>query len=305
MSEAQERYPRIYLHDGVLSDEVLIGVLCEGRVDPDAINQTLSVSEYFIRPEEEPNWQKVWHGFLRDEKEFEAAWLGMEKEFEERKFEHPGEVLHVFGLRLWAADIGQLQKAPEAIVKECKDYVDDLFAARRLPKTKLERIRDMSHSLRFHKADAAEFRELAAYYEARSAEVYRSTWPALAEGLLADMVGDPETFYARICWSARLGHSHCADTPVLATIDPAVFVDRLLSLPPTAQRTIFEGLKERYDHSKLGGAMAPERDWIIAVRGELTRRLEALSPIRRHSVSSDFQRLVAPILPKDDAKEPA
>jgi hypothetical protein len=305
MSNAQERYPHIYLHDGVLSDEVLISILCEGRIDADAIEQALTASEHFSQPDEEPNWQKVWHGFLRDEKEFEAAWQGMEKEFEERKFEHPGEVLHVFGLRLWATEIGQLQKTPEVIIKECKDYVDALSAAGRLPQSKLERLRDTSHGLRYHKADAPEFRDLVAYYEARSAEAYRSTWPSLADGLLADMVGDPEKFHARICYSARLGHSDCADIPVLSVIDVAAFVEKLLSMPPTAQRTIFEGLKERYDHGKLGGPLVEERDWIVAVRGELTSRLGTLSPIRRHSISSDFQRLVAPLLSKGDTTESA
>ena len=305
MSDAQERHGRIYLHDGVLSDEVLIGVLCEGRIDADAINQALRASEHFNQPDEEPNWQKVWHGFLRDEREFEVAWQGMEKEFEERKFEHPGEALHVFGLRLWAAEIGQLQKAHEVIIKECKDYVDALFAAGRLPKAKLERLRDTSHGLRYHKADAPEFRDLVAYYEARSAEAYRSTWPSLANDLLADIVSDPEKCHARICWSARLGHSDCADIPVLSVIDVPVFVEKLLSSPPTAQRAILEGLKERYDHGKLDGPLAEERDWIIAVRDQLMSRLRTLSPIRRHSISSDFKRLVTPLIPKGDTKEPA
>jgi len=67
LSDAQDRYPRLHLHDSILSDKVLVQVLCDGLIDESEINSSLSVHELFVEPDEEPNWRKVWHGFLRPE----------------------------------------------------------------------------------------------------------------------------------------------------------------------------------------------------------------------------------------------
>ena len=116
LSVAQDRYKRVPLHDSILSDEVLVGVLFDGRIDAPLINQTLSVHETFVAPDDEPNWRKVWHGFLRDADEFEAAFAAMEQEFLERRFENPGELLHVLGMRLWGVELGELDKTEQEVV---------------------------------------------------------------------------------------------------------------------------------------------------------------------------------------------
>ena len=79
LSRAQDRYQRLLLHDSILSDEVLVQVLCDGRIDAQAINASLAVHQLFVEPNEEPNWRKVWHGFLRDAAEFEPAFKAMEQ----------------------------------------------------------------------------------------------------------------------------------------------------------------------------------------------------------------------------------
>ena len=37
LSKAQDRYGRLYVHDSILSDEVLVQVLCDGRIDAQTI----------------------------------------------------------------------------------------------------------------------------------------------------------------------------------------------------------------------------------------------------------------------------
>jgi hypothetical protein len=296
LSDAQGRYLLIPLHDNVLTDDVLVDILFEGWIDQDAINHTLSISEHFVRPEDEPNWQKVWHGILRDEKEFASACAAMEKEFEERKFDEPGVVLHVFGMRLWTGTIGQLTEDEAAIVAECKRYVDDLCSEGRLQKMP-ERLRDGSHGLMFHGNETPAFESLVSYYQARAEEAFRSLWPSIADDLMGDMTHDAEKFYARICWDGAT-RPDCADDAVLSAINPATFVDKLLSCAPGAQRTIFSGLRQRYQTGRLANALARERDWMVAVRAELSGRMDTLSPIRRYSISNDFERLVNPMIPK-------
>ena len=59
-------------------------VLCEVKHEPEAINASFAESEHFLKPEEEPAWQKVWYGMMRDAGEFEAAFKTMEEQFAAR-----------------------------------------------------------------------------------------------------------------------------------------------------------------------------------------------------------------------------
>ena len=296
LSEAQERHERIYLHDGILSDEVLTQVLCDGRIDPDAINASLSIDARFVEPDEELNWRKVWHGFLRDEREFEQAFEALEKDFVDRAHEDPGVVLHVMGMRLWGVQIGQLAQSENQIVIECKAYIDDLRQAGTLVRYRPDGFRDAAYGLAFHCHETPAFQELMKYYVEQAEFAYQDTWPLLAQNLLPDMAGDGERFYERICWSARGAKPDCADDPILSKIAPAAFVKKFLSCTPEAQRTILEGLKARYQAGRMSQQLAAECPWIIEVNDEIERRIPGLAPIRRYSLSHDTARLLGPAL---------
>lgn len=108
---AASRYPEIELHNSILSDDVLVDVLVRGVVDSCAIAECLDRSPYFISKGDEPYWRRVWHSFERSDEEFEDAVKRMEEEFVSRVYTEQGEILHVFGLRLWLSDIGVLRKA--------------------------------------------------------------------------------------------------------------------------------------------------------------------------------------------------
>lgn len=75
---ASERYPELRLHDNVLTDDVLVHALCEGRIDANEINAGLRESQHFIAPGEEPAWRKVWYGLERPVEEFQTAFSEME-----------------------------------------------------------------------------------------------------------------------------------------------------------------------------------------------------------------------------------
>ena len=101
-------------------------MLCEGKLPRDEINKALAASEYFVQPDDEPAWKKVWYGITRPEEEFNAAFAQMEKQFVDRVFVKTGEMIHVFGLRIWLSEIGQIQMPVDEVIEECKTYIDDL-----------------------------------------------------------------------------------------------------------------------------------------------------------------------------------
>lgn len=297
---AQSRYPELYLHDGVLSDEVLVQVLCEGRIVAATIDQCLGRSEYFIRPEEEPAWQKVWHGVTRPEEEFEAAFQMMEQQFQKGEFSDPGEVLHVFGLRLWSARMGQLKLTTAEVARQCKDYLDALVAAGRIlagsPIDERGLRLQGAFGMGFNEVEAPEFRELCDYYLAAIAEARKARWPIHAKDLMTLMGTDPQAFYPMVCWTSDGRGNTFAGVPVFAAIPTGEFVDAFLALHPAGQRTVLGALKDRYEHGRLEQELGPERAWIVGVHDMLRARAEGMSPIRRFSITNELDRLISPVV---------
>ncbi len=285
LSKAQDRYGRIFLHDSILTDEALIGVLCHGRVDATSINESLAVHPLFVALEEEPSWRKVWHGFQREADEFEQAFKEMEREFQDRKFDDPGVILHVFGLRLWGADMGEIHKSESEIVAEGKAYVNELRRNRRLKRFRQNGFHGGSHGLGFQFREKAAFKELQKYLFDQAELAYQETWPKLSESLLNDVAGDADKFYSRICWSGGAVNPDCAEEPILCKVPPEKFVDHLIACAPTAQRTVLSALGRRYETER--NELKPEGEWLIAFHRELSSRILALPRIRQYSLSND------------------
>ena len=292
MSEAQDRYGRLQLHDDILTDEVLIDVLCDGKIDETVINAALAVNQHFVEPGAEPAWRKVWHGFLREAAEFEPAFQLMEQEFKERKFDDTGIVLHVFGLRLWGAELGEIDKTDAQIVTEGKAYIDDLRHDGRLKRYRHDGFHDSSHGLGLHHSDTPAFKELRQYLIDQSEHAHQAGWPKVAAQLLDNMSGEAEVFYSRVCWSGGNERPDCADDPVLATLAVKDFVDRLIAGTPVAQRTVLEALKTRYERGGLANDLATEAPWLIDMHRELTGRIPSLPRIRQYSLTNDTKRLL-------------
>lgn len=292
ISIADNRYSRIYLHSSILTDEVLIQVLCDGRIEPTKINGSLSIDPAFIAPDEEPAWRQVWYGMIRDEEEFAEAFETLENEFSERLHDDAGTVLHIFGLLLWGIEIGHLEKTENDIITECKRYIDDLKKAKRLSRFKPEGLTYSAHGLGFSNKDTQAFKKIREYYSKQAESAYQETWQKLAMSLLDDMKDDGEIFYERICWAKGSSKADCVEDPILSQICPKAFINKLIACHPETQRTIFEGLKERYSPNRLLNDLTEEKEWIIAVYDELQKRLPELTPIRKYSLSKNASCLL-------------
>lgn len=139
------------------------------------------------------------------------------------------------------------------------------------------------------------FQQLLKYYASQSESAYQDTWTDIADSLLRDMSGDGEKFAERVSWSG-IFLPDFSDDPVLSKIQPASFVDKLVSCNPTAQRKILESLQARYNFGRLNERLTAECVWIVEVYDELMRRLPALPVIRQYSLSRDTERLLGSAL---------
>jgi hypothetical protein len=303
LSKAQRKYPELHLHDPVLTDEVLIEMLCEGKITREKIDNSLRTSEHFVRPEDEPAWRKVWYWINRTGEEFEVAFLRMEELFNERAFIKTGEVMHVFGLRLWLGKIGQLALSRDDIVAQCKLYIDELKESGKLLEGTGEETwsgpYEAAYGLVFSEGNSAEFKALHKYYEESVEAARRQLWPQHAAELIELMSSDVDAFFVKVCWTNDERENTFMVIPVFSAISVNVFVDKLLQLHPREFRTALTALKGRYENGRLQRELALEAAWLTGVYIALKHEAIKCSPIRRFTIENEIGRLIAPLLPVD------
>lgn len=302
LAAASKKFPELHLHDTVLNDDVLVHVLCEGRIQSEEINECLRHSAYFLRPDQEPAWQKVWYGIARDSEEFEEAFQIMEQQFEARAFVRTGEILHVFGLRLWGAEIEQLKCATSDILAQCKSYVDDLASdGRILNEFDASAAEDhfelgAAYGLAYNSGNKPEFRELAHYYLDAVDDAKRKRWPEEARAVVNLMVSDVSSFFAKVCWTNDSRENTFAVIPIFSTIPAGEFVKSLLTLMPADFRTALTAFKGRYEGNRLKHELHAEEAWLREVRVLLLKEAEGNAPIRKFAIRNEVGRLISPFV---------
>lgn len=300
IATAQKRYPEVDLGSTTLSDQTLVNLLTKGIVDSDQIRGELDASWFFVTVADEPPWRTVWHAFERTDEELNTALAEMERAFDAREYTISGEILHVFGLRLWMSKIGAIPKSLEEVVAEGRAYIDDLYASGRL---ELPSAHDDFSDMRFsgygglgiHENSTPEYRALYIYLRDKRQVAAVDRYPLIADELLADMEADPDLFLHRICLTND-GANEFYSMPVLASLDPNRFATVLLEQHPARQRTVLIALKARYEHGKLDRELREEQSWATDVRNRLYAEAEGLPPISKYRVRQNLHYTLDEVL---------
>lgn len=300
IADANSRYLEVELNDSILSDEVLVDILVRGIVRIQAVIDCLDQSRYFLSKASEPAWRAVWHAYERDDGDTAEAVQKLEEQFSDRRITVIGEVLHVFGLRLWLASMNVLNKTRAGIVVECKEYVDDLYALKKLEPLPIgdsfdETRFDGFGGLGIHESETPEYKELFDHLRAGRQRATDALLPEKGEKLLAEMVSDVELFYRRINLTNSKENTYYR-FPILASIDPKNFVNSLLTIPPDHQNMVMRALKVRYDHGILDRDLSAEREWLTKVRDALESVAEKSSPIRKYRLCRNIEWYLNPVL---------
>jgi hypothetical protein len=64
-----------------------------------------------------------------------------------------------------------------------------------------------------------------------------------------------------------------ADEPILASVDPVMFVESLMSLRPMYRRDLLYGIAQRYKHPELARMLCSELQWLDRVNNDLKQKL--------------------------------
>ena len=306
LQAAAKRYPDTHLDDSILSDELLTDILFRGVVNPTEIRESLDRSPYYVKPENEPAWRVLWHGIERSDDDFDRAFTEVERQFAAREFTVTGEILHVLGLRLWLSSIGVLKRERAEIVKEGKAYIDDLYRQKRLESTPLGDLRDVRFSgyggLSIYEADTPEYRELFGYLMDSRKNADADRYPEQADELLRELQADRDLYFRRLCVTSS-DDSIYYRIPILASIDPEVFVDLVLQQSPSRQGVILMAFKGRYEHGQLKGELAVEAPWLLEVRDKLLSAAACMSQLGKYRIDRFVQWYLDPFLKEPTADE--
>jgi hypothetical protein len=297
--ELKKKYPEVEFAQRILSPAWMRKLLFDGWVDADETRVMLNQSPYFASPQTLPAWKVAWHGWEISDNDYEEAVAKVEKQFDDRTIVVIGEIFQVFGIRLFASDVGVIVKTRKQVVDECKLYLDDLKKLGRFPDPLLSDRKEMGGSwegLGFIEADRPEFREIVEHFDATSAAVLKQSLPAKGRELLVVMKRDVQEFFRQLCLN-NVTPSPYFDVPVLASIDPEGFVDNVLALAPDAQSSVFSMFIGRYDRGQLDRELMEEKAWILAVKSAFEKRMPALGKMTRHRLKNQIGHSYGKFLP--------
>lgn len=275
---ANEKYPYIDLEGGMLSDDLLIATLMEGRYSAPEIRSTIDNSSHFLVPEEVPPWKVVIHFDELDSKTVEAACARMEQQFTSREVTDPGEMLHIFSLRMMMAENGIIDQSVDDVVKECKSYIDDLLEQRRLPPrganwnwySEFERSYD-GFGYWVSSANAGHFKAIWDHLIGSQEDAFRQTLPQLQKDLLRMVREDSQAFLEAVS-PTNNGPNPYAWIPFLHEIPVGEFVDAWLGGSPKNWRNVDHALENRFRGGQLAGNLKQEKDWALELLKELDAR---------------------------------
>lgn len=287
LMESNERYPLIDLNDTILSSEILVAYLIRGILDEQKVKECLDASRFFVTVADEPPWRTVWHWMERTEHDFYAALSEMETQFSTREYVIQGEILHVLGLRLFLSRIGILKVARAEVVKEGKQYIDDVYNRKTLELIKADHFVGLQGygGLGIHEHETPEYQELFNHLKEKTRRAFEDTYPQKADDLLNEMKTDVELFYRHLCLTNSADNIYHS-TPILASIDADRFVDELIKLNLNHQRKVMMIFKSRYEHGQLKGELKAEKEWAQSVREKLLARAETMSPISKYRIEN-------------------
>jgi hypothetical protein len=211
----------------------------------------------------------------------------------------PGEMFHVFGLRLLFSEIGAIDIPKAEVVGQCKQYVDSLrdsdqIVNKYIDKAKIDTILGWE-SRGFYNADTREFQDVLNYYRSVIDEVARCSLPQLGGQLLNIMKSDSQKYFRMLCPN-DFEHAVYYNVPVLAAIPTSDFVEEVLRLGASSQNTVFAAFRARYETGLLARDLVEEKKWLQEFKSLFDEKAKNLRPLSRYRILGTVGHNIGPFL---------
>jgi hypothetical protein len=272
---AGEKYATIDLRNNLLQDSLLIQMLIEGRYIQERIRESLNSSPHFIKIQEASPWTLVINFDELEDEIVEDALSKMLKQFEDREVSDPGEMLHIFSLRLMLTEREGENGDILDVANDCKKYINDLLSKNRLPPMKadlhLENDLATSHyGYQYWVTDATreQFTDIKNHLSASMEQAMKNQFPEITPELIKFVKTDGKAFLQQVCFT-NSGDNPYAQIPILSHIPAEEFVTAWLGSPKENWRGVARALQKRYETDGLNRELSSEKEWVRQVVGLL------------------------------------
>lgn len=294
--KVRARYPNADFERCSLSPETIRRLLFDGWADAFAIKQDVDQSSSFAEPNSIPIWRRGWNTFELPDDEFAEVVADIEREFASRAIIEPGEMLHVFGTRLRFASIGAIKFTINQIVTGCKTYIDDLSRSGRLKNLIEAPFDDFSYENHgYPERDTPAFKKIAKHLYEVAEKTTQAAYPDMANELLAKLDDDADDFFLDLTFN-NVRSARYARRPVLAALDPADFVNKVVASRPASQTKAFQALSARYESNALKGDLSAELPWLRKVATLFGEAAKVAAPNTRGRLTALVKSALRPAI---------
>lgn len=301
--EIDARYKQIDFDDIVLPAGVIAGMLFRGDVDGDAIRAGLDGSSDFLQPGEQPLWHRAHLTYFGDDDEADAVAAQVEEVFALGSVTDRGELMHLFGIRLWFSTLGLVERDRQQVVEEGLAYIAKLEETGEIAETGRSTFdRDNSFfQTRVIDETTPEYRTLANAYGEASNRVLRSKYLSDAQELLSRLPNEPDEVLLDMVIN-NVRSAPYFDQPILAALPPEYFVECFLGWPPKIQLQALEILHGRHE-LRHGEMLISERAWVTRVEEILLATLPNQRPMSRERLRAAIARDLTSLRPHPKPNE--
>lgn len=278
LDKISTKYSSINFINGMLNDEVVNLIFIKGQYIDEKIQKSINSSSHFLIPENDPPWKIIFNFDRIEDNIVDSAVEKMELQFKNREIINPGEILHIFCLRLLMANNGVINFTKKEIISQSKKYIDDLLDDNKIPPREIrlitnDRFRTSYDGYQYwvDDSDKGLFEEIFGYLTKSQEEAFQRTVPAILEDLLYKIRHDPEAFFEAVSPTVN-GTNPYAETPMLHKIPAYDFVNAWLCAKPEKRRFVEYAFQGRYEAGALNRFFEQEKHWALEVLKELDRR---------------------------------
>lgn len=265
LKELRNKYVALGNFDSVFSGALWTSIMRTGLIDKLAVNAAVMQSKYYAEEKERPDWLRLWDAFSLNDSELTRLLSDVQTRLQQCGYTVLGELMHVTGALLSLSSVAVYPVAPKQILEwaianaEGMRLKDQLL----LSKEDSEMFTLTAWAGRkFHGSETEEFKEFVFKVQKLRAEAQEASYPSAAKELLRQLQSEPVACARQLYWSGS-GDGRFARQPVLAHIDPDVFVSTVTKMQASDLAEIARAIESRYDQH--GRELMSEKPWLEKV----------------------------------------
>lgn len=299
IEKSNKRFSEVNIYDSILSNQILSDILTKGKINKEQLIEHINTNEHYVKNQQEAAWRTLWYAHERDDEKVENALSELNSQLENGEIEDLGIILHITGIKLWLSDIGRITESREEILSNAKSYANDLYNRKLiqpLPENHFStELFQGCYGLGIHQYDSQELKELIEHYKELSNQAKIDEYPKQAEMLLEEMEQNTGLFYRRLNHT-NSGDTIYANTPILSYIDPVIFCEKVIRLPPNSRSFALAAINYRHKSTRKDDPIKIEMSWISDVFNELSKSANSLSATQRWGLLNSIRHYLEPLI---------